>query len=202
MPLPDINSLKIINRDRAEISSGNGFRRYAVTPDGVSPMSLPGQISGEYVAESVEHDEKSRPNYGPHAHSEMTAKRYRKLTTAERELAHDPLNVTELPDQRAELAVIGWGSTEGAIHEAILRTKERSIHVRWMQCRLLNPLPKTQLSEFLDGAKRILVPELNYASQFGNLLRAHFNIDLIPLNKAEGLPFTPDEILRKIEELA
>jgi 2-oxoglutarate ferredoxin oxidoreductase subunit alpha len=202
MPLPDVDSLKIVNRDRAEVLNGDSFRRYAVTPDGVSPMSLPGQIHGEYVAESVEHDERSRPNYGPHAHSEMTAKRYRKLTTAARELADDPLNVTELPDQQAELAVIGWGSTQGAIHEAILKARERSIRVRWLQCKLLNPLPETQLSEFLKGTKRILVPELNYTSQFGNLLRAHFSIDPIPLNKAEGLPFTPNEILRKIEEVA
>ena len=202
MPLPDIDSLKIVHRDTGEITSGEGFRRYAVTHDGISPMSLPGQVRGEYVAESVEHDEKSRPNYGPHAHSEMTAKRFRKLTTAARELAHDPLNATELHDQQAELAVIGWGSTQGAIHEAVLKARKRLIHVRWLQCKLLNPLPETQLSKFLKGVRKILVPELNYTSQFANLLRAHFGIDPITMNKTEGLPFTPNDILRKIEEVA
>jgi 2-oxoglutarate ferredoxin oxidoreductase subunit alpha len=202
MPQPDIDSLKIINRDRVEIAIGERFRRYAVTHDGISPMSLPGQVHGEYVAESVEHDEKSRPNYGPHAHSEMTAKRFRKLTTATRELADDPLNITEIPDQQAELAVVGWGSTQGAIHEAVLKARERSIHVCWLQCKLLNPLPEAQLSKFLNRAKRILVPELNYTSQFANILRARFGIDPIALNKTEGLPFTPNEILRKIEEVA
>ena len=65
---------------------------------------------------------------------------------------------------------------------------------------LLNPLPEAQLSKFLKEAKKVLVPELNYTSQFANLLRARLGIDAISLAKTEGLPFTPDEILRKIEE--
>jgi 2-oxoglutarate ferredoxin oxidoreductase subunit alpha len=202
MPIPDIDSLKIIDRDRAELSSADGFRRYAVTHDGISPMTLPGQIRGEYVAESVEHDQRGRPNYGPHAHSEMTAKRFRKLATASKELADDPLNITEVQDQQADLAVIGWGSSQGAIHEGILRARENSIRVRWLQSKLLNPLPELQLSKFLEGVEKAIVAEINYTSQFANLLRTHFDVDFIPLNKTEGLPFTPNEILRKIEELA
>jgi 2-oxoglutarate ferredoxin oxidoreductase subunit alpha len=202
MVLPDISSLKVVGRDLAEILREDGFRRYAVTHDGISPMSLPTQINGEYVAESVEHNEKGRPSFTPHDHSEMTAKRFRKLATATNELAEDPLNITELPDQKAKLAVIGWGSTQGAIHEAVLKAKENSIHVSWLQCKLLNPLPEAQLSEFLKGVEKTLIPELNYGSQFANLLRARFGIDPISLNRTEGLPFTPSEILRKIEEVA
>jgi 2-oxoglutarate ferredoxin oxidoreductase subunit alpha len=202
MPLPDLDSLKIVGREKAELAKIDGFRRYAVTHDGISPIALPGEAYGEYVAESVEHDENGRPSFGPHAHSEMSAKRFRKLTTAAKELADDPLNVMGLSDPDADLTVIGWGSTQGAIHEAILRARESSVRVRWLQCKLLNPLPEAQLSGFLKGAKKILVPELNYASQFASLLRARLGIDTIPLNKTEGLPFTPDEILRKIKEVA
>ena len=202
VPMPDLESIKITEREKAELAEIDGFRRYAVTHDGISPMTLPGEAFGEYVAESVEHDEKGRPSFGPHAHSEMSAKRFRKLTAATKELAEDPLNVMELPDPDADLAVIGWGSTQGAIHEAILRARKNGIQVRWLQCKLLNPLPEAQLSKFLQGAKKVLVPELNYTSQFANLLRARLGIDAISLTKTEGLPFTPDEILRKIEEVA
>ena len=201
MALPDLDRLAIVGRERAEIL-GDGFRRYAVTHDGISPMSIPGQTEGEYVAESVEHDEKGRPSYGAHAHSEMTAKRFRKLVTAARELADDPLNIMELPESQANLAVIGWGSTQGAIHEAVLMARRKAIHVRWLQCKLLNPLPETQLSKFLKGAKKILIPELNYECQFANLLRGRFGIHPISLSKTEGLPFTPSEVFRKIEEVA
>jgi 2-oxoglutarate ferredoxin oxidoreductase subunit alpha len=202
MPTPDVDSLKVINRDGAELPNPDGFRRYAITHDGISPMTRPGQIQGEYIAESVEHDEMGRPNFGPHTHSEMTAKRFRKLITASKELADDPLNITELQDQQAELAVIGWGSTQGAIHEAVLKAREEAIHVRWLQCKLLNPLPEIQLSKFLSGVRKAVVPELNYTSQFANLLRAHFDAEFVSLNKTEGLPFSPNEILRKIEEIA
>jgi 2-oxoglutarate ferredoxin oxidoreductase subunit alpha len=199
--VPNLDRLEIIDRQRAETAVSR-FRRYTVTPDGISPMSLPGQADGEYVAESVEHDQEGRPSFGPHAHSEMTAKRYRKLATAARELASDPLNIMELSDEQASLAVIGWGSTQGAIHEAILSAQKKGIHVRWMQCKLLSPLPETQLSRFIEGTKKILVPELNYTSQFANFLKTRFAVDPISLTKTEGLPFTPSEILRRIEELA
>lgn len=173
-----------------------------VTHDGISPFSAPGEPQGEYIAESVEHDERSRPSLRPNVHWEMTAKRFRKLETAEKELAEDPLNTMELPDPKAKLGVIGWGSTQGAIHEAILRARKQSIQVRWLQCKLLSPLPRTKISNFLKGLDRILVPELNYASQFANLLRMKFGIDPVSMIKTEGLPFTPTEILRKISEVA
>jgi 2-oxoglutarate ferredoxin oxidoreductase subunit alpha len=132
----------------------------------------------------------------------MTAKRYRKLETAEKDLADDPLNFMELPEPQAKLGVIGWGSTQGAIREATLHARRKSIRVSWLQCKLLNPLPKRQLYKFLKGLKIVLVPELNYTSQFAKLLRMTFGIEPISLNKSEGLPFTPNEVLRKIEELA
>lgn len=201
MPLPDLSSLRVIDRERAENVGGN-FQRYAVTHDGISPMSIPGEANGEYVAESVEHDENGRPSTRPDIHSEMTAKRFRKLETAAMELANDPLNVKELSDTQAKVGVIGWGSTQGPIHDAILRAKKKSIRVRWLQCKLLNPFPKEQISTFLRGLKTVLVPELNYTSQFAKLLRMTFSIEPISFNKSEGLPFTPNEVLRKIEEVA
>lgn len=202
MPVPDINGLKIVSRQKAEPSGVDGFRRYAITHDGISPIPLPGEADGEYVSESVEHDENGRPSFGPHAHSEMTAKRFRKLETASREIADDPLNIETIQDSKARLGVIGWGSTQGAIHEAVLKASEKSIHVSWLQCKLLNPLPEAQLSKFLKGIEKLLVPELNYAGQFAYLLRTRFNVNPISINKTEGLPFTPSEILRKIEEVA
>jgi 2-oxoglutarate ferredoxin oxidoreductase subunit alpha len=201
MPLPDIEGLTITDRTKAELGNNN-FLRYAITHDGISPMSTPGEPKGEYVAESVEHDEDGRPSIRPHVHSEMEAKRYRKLETAATELVDDPLNIKEIRDSEAKLGVIGWGSTQGAIHDAILRARKKSIRVRWLQCKLLNPLPKQQIEAFLKGLKVVLVPELNHTAQFAKLLQANFNIEPITFNKSEGMPFTPNEILRKIEEVA
>jgi 2-oxoglutarate ferredoxin oxidoreductase subunit alpha len=205
MSIPDLETLRIIDREKHDSNNGGGFRRYAVTHDGISPVSIPGQANAEYIAESVEHDQSGRPSFGPHVHSEMTAKRFRKLETAAIDLEDDPLNVMEISDARdarAKLGVIGWGSTQGAIHDAILRAKKESIRVRWLQCKLINPLPTKQITNFLRGLNKVLVPELNYSAQFAKLLKTSLTIDTISFNKSEGLPFTPNEILRKIEELA
>jgi len=201
MPMPDIDGLTIVNRTKAELSN-NGYLRYAITHDGISPMSTPGEPDGEYVAESVEHDEDGRPSVRPHVHSEMEAKRSRKLETAATELAGDPLNITEIRDAEAKVGVIGWGSTQGAIHDAILRARKKSTRVRWLQCKLLNPLPEQQIANFLKGLRVVLVPELNHTSQFSKLLQTKFSIQPVDFNKSEGMPFTPQEILRKIEEVA
>ena len=205
MSIPDFESLRIIDREKTDSNNESGFRRYAVTHDGISPVSIPGQTNAEYIAESVEHDQSGRPSFGPHVHSEMTAKRFRKLETAAIDLEDDPLNVMEISDARdarAKLGVIGWGSTQGAIHDAILRAKKESIRVRWLQCKLINPLPTKQITNFLRGLNKVLVPELNYSAQFAKLLKTSFTVDTISFNKSEGLPFTPNEILGKIEELA
>jgi 2-oxoglutarate ferredoxin oxidoreductase subunit alpha len=201
MPLPDLDGLTIVTRTKREPANNNNFLRYAITHDGVSPISIPGESNGEYVAESVEHDEDGRPSIRPDVHSEMEAKRFRKLETAATELANDPLNVKELRDPQAKVGVIGWGSTQGAIHDAILRARKKSIRIRWLQCKLLNPLPRQQIATFLNGLKTVLVPELNHTSQFAKLLQMNFRIEPISFNKSEGMPFTPNEILRKIEEV-
>ena len=203
VPLPDIDNLQIVNREKANLGGDEDkFRRYAFTDNGVSPISTPGEARGEYVAESAEHDERGRVNFTTDAHSQMTAKRFRKLETAERELADDPLNVTEVDDHGAKLAVMGWGSTQGAIHEAVLKAKNKAIRVKWLQCKMLSPLPRKMISTFLEEVDHVVVPELNYTSQFANLLRMNFAIKPIPIAKTEGMPFMPSEILRKIEELA
>jgi len=200
MLAPNFDSLKVVEREIAQ--GANDFERYAVTHDGISPMTHPGQSEGEYVAESVEHDRRGRPSFRPNVHSEMTAKRHRKLETASNELANDPLNTFGLPDADAKIGIIGWGSTQGTIHEAVLQARKNSVHVRWLQCKLLNPLPKAEVAGFLRGLKALVVAELNYTSQFANVLRMNFKVDPIPFNKTEGLPFTPTEILQKIEEVA
>ena len=200
--LPDIDNLQIVNREKANVSDEGKFLRYEVTTNGVSPISTPGDAGGEYVAESAEHDEQGRVNFGTSTHSQMTAKRFRKLETAEKELANDKLNLTEVDDPEAKLAVIGWGSTQGSIHEAVLKAKKKLIRVKWLQCKMLNPLPREKINAFLVGVDHVVVPELNYTSQFANLLRMNFAIEPIPITKTEGMPFTPGEILQKIEELA
>jgi 2-oxoglutarate ferredoxin oxidoreductase subunit alpha len=67
--------------------------------------------------------------------------------------------------------------------------------------RILNPLPQTQLRQFIASVRRVLVPEVNFQGQFAHHLAAQLGVQPIRLNKIGGIPFTPGEILEKIEEV-
>ncbi len=101
-----------------------------------------------------------------------------------------------------EIGVIGWGSTEGGIREAVQLAQEKGYSVGALHPKILYPQPLAKLRAFIEGTKAIIIPEVNYTGQFATLLRKRFAYDFIQLNKCIGLPFTPKEILNKIEEVA
>lgn len=110
-----------------------------------------------------------------------------------------------IPDQAVEqgptegaLAVVGWGSTHGAIWRAVHDARERGLDVAQIHLRWLNPLPKN-LRALLSGYDRILLPEMNMG-QCATLLRDRLGLDVVQLNKTSGQPFKVSELLAAIEE--
>ncbi|MDP2660543.1 MAG: 2-oxoacid:acceptor oxidoreductase subunit alpha [Dehalococcoidia bacterium] len=195
---PDLSLLSVVDRQRASEAEGK-YQRYELTSSGISAMSIPGSSQhGIYVATGLEHDLSGHPNYEPEMHRAMTAKRFRKLDQASRDLAE----TRNYGPQRAEVGVIGWGSTEGAVREAADRAGREGIPVAVLYPTGLNPLPEQAIEEFVLHVKKILVPEINYSGQFAGFLRARMGIDAHRLNKAGGAPFTPMEIYQKIKEVA
>lgn len=178
------------------------YARYADTPSGVSPMSLPGQKGGQYTAEGLEHLESGAPNFAPAQHVRMTHKRFRKLTSALDDIeAWRVFHVWGDPD--AELGIVGWGSTSGPVREAMARAQAEGVRTAAFYPTALWPLPTRSLKAFLQKRKKILVPEMNYAGQFAGMLRARmqeYGLDLpvISLNKYDGTPFTTQEVYEKI----
>ncbi len=201
VPAPDPSKVAVIERSKptaAELQSD--FKRYRITPEGVSPMSIPGMEGGYYVAEGLEHTEIGYPaasNYENHV--QMTQKRYKKFYAIEalsNELAR------QYGTEHPEIGVIGWGSSEGVIREAVQMAVDKGYSVGALHPKILYPLPLVRLTQFLKGPKAVIIPELNFTGQFATLLRKRFAIDFVQLNKATGLPFTPQEIFDKIEEVA
>ena len=140
------------------------------------------------------------PTSRARAHEAMTEKRFRKLASVAKEI-DTPEWAPRFGHPRAELGIIGWGATEGSIHEAVNRALERGYKVAAIHPRILNPLPQTQLRQFIASVRRVLVPEVNYQGQFAHHLAAQLGVQPIRLNKIGGIPFTPGEILEKIEEV-
>jgi len=177
-----------------------GYKRYRFTPDHVSPMSIPGMEGGGYVAEGLEHDEVGYPAASDHEnHLRLTQKRYGKFQAVEA-IANDLVQIYGNP--HPEIGIIGWGSTEGVIREAVQMAQEKGYSVGALHPKILYPQPLAKLAEFIKGTKAVIIPEVNYTGQFATALRKRFAYDFVQLNKCIGLPFTPKEIFDKIEEVA
>ena len=177
------------------------YLRYKLTDDGISPMALPGTPGAYYTAEGLEHLESGAPNYEPEQHTIMMEKRWRKLETAYQEYRRWPDMWERFGADTPDVGVICWGATEGAVREAVARQVRRGRRVSAFVPKVLCPLPREELLDFVAGCKAVLVPEVNMRGQLAGALRSELGIDSYRLNKYAGLPFTPGEIEAKIDAL-
>ncbi len=174
----------------------HAFARYAYTASGISPTSAPGHGAMSYVATGLEHDIHGHPDYEPQDHTAMMQKRFHKLVTAAAELPQPQ----RYGDEDATIGVIGWGSTEGTIQEAVDRARAKGYKVASLHPRILSPLPDRAMLDFIGSVKTVIVPECNFSGQLANLLGAKYGLQAIRVNKFGGIPFTAGEILQAIEE--
>jgi 2-oxoglutarate ferredoxin oxidoreductase subunit alpha len=185
-------------KHEAAAALATSFARYAYTASGISPTTIPGAGAIPYSATGLEHNEHGHPDYEPEDHTAMMEKRFRKLDTASQELPPPE----RYGDSEAVIGLIGWGSTEGAIQEAVDRARAQGYKVASLHLKILSPLPDRAIREFIHSVKTVIVPECNYSGQLANLLGARYGLQAIRVNKFGGIPFTAGEILRAIEEVS
>jgi 2-oxoglutarate ferredoxin oxidoreductase subunit alpha len=128
----------------------------------------------------------------------MSEKRARKY----REAAKEPGFTARFGEKKAELGVIGWGSTQGAIREGVEMARKAGLSVAQLQLKMVYPLPESDIREFLNSVERVMVAELNFSGQLNQMIRAQFSIPTISFTKCEGLPFFSEEVLAKIQAVA
>jgi len=133
-------------------------------------------------------------DYAPANHQAMTQiRRDKVLGIAD----HIPEQAVTLGDPGGKLAVVGWGSTFGPIHQAVRRARARGDDVHHIHIRHVWPMPRN-LGGLLKSYDRILVPEMN-TGQLKTVLRDQYLVDARPLNKVSGQPFRIAEIEAAIE---
>lgn len=210
IPDIDLSSIKLVDRLKPEPDQGdNGdYRRYELTESGVSPMAIPGMPGMFYTAEGLEHSEEGAPDYAPEMHKAMTEKRHRKVDAARRLIQRLPVS-DRWGDPKAEIGIMGWGSSKGAVREAMERVEASNIRVEAFYTRSLIPMPDELVRSFLMGKRAIIVPELNYRGMFANVLEHRYSreivqngIRIIHLPKYDGLPFRPVDICRAVHRAA
>jgi 2-oxoglutarate ferredoxin oxidoreductase subunit alpha len=169
------------------------YRRYALTPSGVSPMAIPGTAGTAYTADGLEHNESGTPSSQPSDHLAQMDKRARKLAQL------DPGDAWASIEGDGETALVTFGSCTGPAREALARDGKG---IRLVSLRLLSPAQPGRLKKALEGVKRVLVVEQNHSGQFLRYLRAEYDLpgEVKSLRRPGPLPFRPAEIQQALEQ--
>jgi 2-oxoglutarate ferredoxin oxidoreductase subunit alpha len=204
---PKIDRGEIIfpNGDSANPFGGandNAYLRYKLTESGISPRAVPGTPGHIHVAASDEHDEDgtliSDEFTNPTKRRQMVEKRARKMETVLSHIAPPKL----VGPESAAVTLIGWGSTEGVIREAVEKlAAEEGIVANQLAIKWVVPFHADEILRVLSRSKKVIVVENNYSGQFARYLRsetgfaAHGHI-----RKYDGEPFMPHHIVNAVKE--
>jgi 2-oxoglutarate ferredoxin oxidoreductase subunit alpha len=167
------------------------YKRYRITKSGVSPRSVPSAYGFEVVADGHEHDESGHITEDAETRKKMVDKRSRKMEGLAREM--DPPH--RVGDPKADLLLVGWGSTYGPMTEAVEILKRHGISVGGVHLSGLWPFPREQMTEILDGAGKWAVVENNATGQLARLIQTETQKKPNGMIlKYDGRPFDAGEI--------
>jgi 2-oxoglutarate ferredoxin oxidoreductase subunit alpha len=178
-------------------AEGESVMPYARNADLARPWIRPGTPGLEHRIGGIEKQPGTgNIDYRPEIHQEMTETRAAKVMKVADSL---PDQDVCLGNESGKLAVVGWGSTYGPIHQAVGRARNRGLDVSHVHIRHIWPMPKN-MSVLLKGFEHILVPEMNMG-QLKTVLRDQFLVDAKPLSKVAGQPFRIAEIETAIDDM-
>lgn len=171
-------------------AGGEAYMPYARDGKGVREWVVPGLKGMEHRIGGLEKEDiTGNISYDPENHQKMTLLRAEKVRRIADFIPEQALDRGS-PD--AELCILSWGSTYGAVKTAVKELIEEGYSVAHIHVKYLNPFPKN-LGDLLRGFRRVMVPELNHG-QLVKIIRSEFLIDARPLTKIKGLPFTASEV--------
>jgi 2-oxoglutarate ferredoxin oxidoreductase subunit alpha len=182
-----------------------GIAPYDWHPEtGLSARPIPGQRGGEHVVTGLAHTRQGKVAYDPRSNQEGCEVRSRKLAALGRTLVPP----TPYGAASGELLVVGWGSTLGAIEEAVDGLRAERAPVASLHLRFLSPM-EPGLAEIFARFDRVMTVELNYSdapdaplatganrrrAQLAMLLREQTLVDVDCWSAVRGQPFGPGEI--------
>jgi 2-oxoglutarate ferredoxin oxidoreductase subunit alpha len=172
---------------------------------GLSQRPIPGQRGGMYTLTGLAHSEESRVAYESETNQRSMERRSRKLATFKRTLKPPQL----FGEPEGDLLVVCWGSTRGAIEEAVGKlNREEGTRISVLTLRFLSPL-EPGLKEIFAGFEKVMTVEINYSdeaddeyfgtegrrySQLALLLRSATLVDVDCWSRVPGIPLAPGRI--------
>ncbi len=193
--IPDLDELPDISPKFAE--DPENFEPYARDPETLARMwAIPGMQGMEHRIGGLEkHNLTGAVSHDPENHQLMVETRQAKVD----QIAKDIPKAEVMGDKDADLLLIGWGSSYGAIKSAVDEKNKEGAKVAYVHLKHLNPLP-SNLGDIINKYEKILVPEMNLG-QLRTILHAKFFKPMLGLNKVQGQPFRTSEVKSKIDEI-
>ncbi len=187
-------------------TTGERFKRYEITEDGISPRGIPGNPGTEFIAPSDEHNE-----YGDlisdslsgideyvELRRQMHAKRMRKIETM---LKNEKIFVPEISDPSAEYFLVTFGSTTEPVEEAAKILSERGMKVGVISFNYIMPMDSDKTRSMLQGKKLIDV-ECNYTAQLAQVIKTNTGIEIKNrILRYDGEAVTGDDLAESAEEV-
>ncbi|MCC7577049.1 MAG: 2-oxoacid:acceptor oxidoreductase subunit alpha [Methanomethylovorans sp.] len=180
-----------------ELGTMDIYKRYSITPHGISPRALPGQSKHLVVADSDEHNEDGHIEQTADNRIFMMEKRMRKLNGLTKEMegpeVYGPLE--------ADVTLIGWGSSYGPLAEAVELLNEEGQNLNLVQFTHIFPMNREKIRNILLKRGTTVCAESNATGQFAKLLKTEADISVdMNLLRYDGMPFTPGYIIRALQE--
>lgn len=194
---------EIVGLNGSAPPANGGYQRYLMTESGISPRALPGTPGYVHVVATDEHDEDgvliSDEFTNPHKRQVIHEKRMRKMEGILPRVKPPKLAGPE----GAQVTLVGWGSTDGVIREAIEKlADEERIIANQLQIKWLVPLHAEAITSTLSRSQKIVIVENNYSGQFARYLRSETGIVAhAHIRKYDGEPFMPHHIVDGVKKI-
>jgi 2-oxoglutarate ferredoxin oxidoreductase subunit alpha len=177
---------------------------------GLSKRFIPGQPNGMHTLTGLAHNQDSLVAYDSKINQEGVQKRSLKLAAFQKTLKKPKVH----GDEKGDLLIVGWGSTQGANMEAVSRAREEGYNVSYLHLKFLQPMA-SGIKEILKNFKKVMTVEINYSDSFDDeiinednrrysnlawLLRARYLVDVDSWSNVYGQPFKPGDIADMIRK--
>jgi 2-oxoglutarate ferredoxin oxidoreductase subunit alpha len=173
------------------------YMRHRVTQSGISPRAFPGLGKALVVTDCDEHDEEGHLTEDAGDRTAQVQKRLRKLISLEKEIG----TPQKYGPRRAETTIISWGSTYGAIHEAVDMLRKKNTGVNMLHINELWPFPKKAVADAVSKARHSYVVENNATGQLARLIKTETGYDIGGrILKYDGRPFAPGYIAQAVQK--
>jgi 2-oxoglutarate ferredoxin oxidoreductase subunit alpha len=182
---------------KEELAKLGEYKRHQITESGISPRAIPLEGGALVVTDSDEHNEEGHLIEDAETRTAMMLKRLRKIEGLRKEIAKPRVYGAA----QSEITLLGWGSTYGAIKEAVDLAMKDGLAINLVHLNEIWPFPAETTARALQGAKKIIAVENNATAQLAHLLRAETGYQVTgKILKFDGRPFSPQQILKQLKQ--